>query len=146
MIKYVCDYCKKEFDFREEYNDHQINCPNSPYQKNKKNTLYCHKIYYLLNGRYNYENEIKTVYDIIETHYEEPTFIDGIYTQGRTIKKENLNKIIISADLTDTMILRYYSLSNTNFSDIKQLFVEAIKNKIQEKIDKLNQTKNNISL
>ena len=45
-----------------------------------------------------------------------------------------------------TMILRSYSLSNTNCSDIKQLFVEAIKNKIQEKIDRLNQVKNDVAL
>jgi hypothetical protein len=147
MVKYICDYCGKEFCNSGEYIDHQNDCIKSPYQKSNMITLHCYKVtYHLGTGRYNLDNEDKNVFDM-NTHYEELQYCDGERTQGRTIQKSKMNKVLVSASLHDMIIVKYYyTISDILFPDIKQLFIEAIKNEIQEKIDRLNQVKNNVML
>ena len=147
MIKYICDYCGEQFCDSGEYVDHQNDCIKSPYQKSNMIPLHCYKVtYHLGTGQYDLDNEVKDVFDM-NTHYEELQYCDGERTQGRIIQKSKMNKVLVSANLHDMIIFKYYyTISDILFPDVKQLFEEAIKNEIQNRINKLNSLKGNVKL
>lgn len=145
MIRYICDYCNKEFQEEIAYEQHEDNCKYSPYDKSKAISAYvCTFKFDLESFVSNYNC---TEYQVFRRDDKYVTW-DKLYKQEKVfIIKEDLEKLTrLKSEYSSIIILQYTSLKLPIFALIKHLFENEIKQVLQEKIDRLVEQKENFKL
>lgn len=143
MIKYICDYCNKEFFHEDEYKEHD--CEASPYHKSKSIEMW--KALLTVNLS-NMQTNYKTFsYNVFEKEDRWVEWKNEECYEKLFCMKENIEKITRSKSEYDGVIMLEYRTSKIPiFEFIKPFFEEEIKKILKEKIDKLIEQKENFKL